>query len=229
MRGSQTPTRLAARHCGVHFELLAVLGHRERALVEARLRPRRYRRGQVLFNDGDIGDCLHIVGSGRLDVQGGTPAGALVTFRVVHPGEFVGELALVHPDNRRTGRVTALEAAETHALYRDDFELLRQEHPAVDRLLVTALAERLIRTSELVVEQLLPPEQRVWRRLVVLADAYSPGPIRMSQDDLAHAAGTVRQTVNRALRYAAANGVLDIRRGEIHLLDRAALEQLTHH
>jgi CRP-like cAMP-binding protein len=206
--------------------LLEALSPTERELVEARLRPRRYQRGQTVFNDGDVGDCLHLVSSGRLDVQGSTPDGVVVTFRVIHPGEFFGELALVHPDNRRTGRVTALEPTTTAALHRDDFEELRQRHPAVDRLLVAALAERLVRTSELVVEQLMAPDTRLWRRLAVLAEAYGSEPIRMSQDDLARAAGTVRQTVNRALRHAAQLGVVEVSRGSVRVLDRAGLDRL---
>jgi len=206
--------------------LLDALPPTERGLVEACLRPRRYKRGQAVFNDGDVGDCLHLVVGGRFDVQASTPAGVTVLLRVIHPGEFFGELGLVHADSRRTGRVTALEAGETKALYRNDFEELRSRHPAVDRLLVSALAERLVRTSELVVEQLMPPEVRLWRRLLVLSDAYGAESIRMSQDDLAHAAGTVRQTVNRALRQASADGVVEVSRGAVRVLDRVALARL---
>ena len=73
---------------------------------------------------------------------------------------------------------------------------------------------------------LMPPEARLWRRLAVLADAYGTDPIDMSQDDLARAAGTVRQTVNRALRRAAQNGVIDVTRGAVRVLDRDALDRL---
>lgn len=206
--------------------LLDALGHDEQEALVARLRPRRYKRGQAVFNDGDRGDCLHLVQSGRFDVQVTTTAGQTITLRVVQPGEFFGELALVHPDNRRTGRVCALEPAETLALYRNDFEELRLRHPGVDRFLVTALAERVVRTSELAVELLLPPEIRLWRRLAMLAQAYGDDPIRMSQDDLAHSAGTVRQTANRVLQVGVRQGVLAVGRGAIRILDRAAVEQL---
>jgi CRP/FNR family transcriptional regulator, cyclic AMP receptor protein len=210
----------------VHSVLLDTLGPTERQELVARLRTRRYKRGQVVFNDGDAGDCLHLVRTGRLAVQLATLAGQEITVRVVQPGEFFGELALVHPDNRRTGRVRALEPTATLALFRHDFEDLRQRHPGVDRLLVAALAERVVRTTELVVESLLPPDARLWRRLAVLADAYRGEPIRMSQDDLAHAAGTVRQTANRVLQQGVRLGVLKVERGVIHVTDRAALERL---
>lgn len=208
------------------ISLLDALDPADRAALEPRLRPRQYKAGQVVFNDGDHGDCLHVVKSGRLDVQLSTPQGQAITVRVVHPGEFFGELALVHPGHRRTGRVSALEPTETLALYTNDFEDLRRRHPGVDRLLVSALAERLVRMSEQAVEMLLPPDQRVYRRLAVFADAYGSDPIRISQDVLARAAGTVRQTANRALQNGVRLGILAAERGVIRVLDRAGLERL---
>lgn len=205
--------------------LFDTMAPEERDALVARLRPRSYKRGQAVFNDGDPGDCLHVVRSGRLDVQVTTRAGQTITLRVVHPGEFFGELALVHPDHRRTGRVAALEAVETLVLFRHDFDELRLGHPGVDRFLVAALAERVVRTTELAVELLLPPEARVWRRLAVLAEAYGDAPIRMSQDDLAHAAGTVRQTASRVLRSGARDGIVALERGAIVVLDRTALSR----
>ena len=192
----------------------------------ARLRPRQYKRGQSVFNDGDRGDCLYLVQSGRLDVQLTSADGHTVSVRVVQPGEFFGELALVHPDRLRMGRVCALELSETLVLHRHDFEELRLRHPGIDRLLIMALAERVIRTSELVVAMLLPPETRVWTRLAELAAAYAGEPIRMSQDDLARAAGTVRQTVNRVLQQGVRDSLLSLERGSIHVLDLAAVERL---
>ena len=209
--------------------LLDSLAGPERDAVIARLRPRHYKRGQAVFNEGDRGDCLHLVQSGRLDVQVTTAKGQTITLRVVQPGEFFGELALVHPDRLRTGRVRALEPASTLALYRHDFDEVRRHHPGVDRFLVTALAERVIQTRKLVVDLLLPPEVRVWRRIEALAAAYGAEPIRMSQDDLAHAAGTVRQTVNRVLRRGKRDHVLALQRGAIQVLDHEAVARLSSH
>jgi CRP/FNR family transcriptional regulator, cyclic AMP receptor protein len=208
------------------MSLLDVLASTERDLVAGRLVARSFKRGQVVFNDGDSGDCMYLVASGRFAVIVSTPDGVEITLRVVHPGEFFGELALVHPDNHRTGRVVALDAGETSILYRRDLDDIRARHPGVDRLLVVALADRIKRMSEQSVEAMMRPEQRVWRRLAVLADAYGGEPIRMSQDDLARVAGTVRQTVNRALATAEAAGAIGRQRGTITVVDRATLRRL---
>ena len=210
----------------VRSSLLDALEPAERDALVAHLRPRQYKRGQTVFNAGDRGDCLYLLQSGRLVVQATTTDGHTISLRIIQPGEFFGELALVHPDRLRVGRACALELSDTLALYRHDFEDVRLRHPGVDRFLVMALADRVIRTSELVVEMLMPPELRVWSRLAVLAVAYAPEPIRMSQDDLAHAAGTVRQTVNRVLRLGVRENLLSLERGSIHVLDLAGVERL---
>lgn len=212
----------------VDSTFLGALGPEDCAALVARLRLRRYRRGQIVFHQGDVGDSLHLVQAGHFEIQMVIETGQMMTLRVAHPGEMFGELALVQPEYRRSAQVCALEPAITLELHRRDFEAVRVAHPSVDRFLVAALAQRVLRTSELVSEMLLPPEARVWRRLAVLAEAYGDEPIRMTQEVLARAAGTVRQTANRVLRIGVEQGMLAVERGEIRVLDRVALDRLAH-
>lgn len=206
--------------------LAAALGEAGRTSLTRRLRRQRFRRGDVVFNQGDRGDCLYVVESGRFRMQLSGSDGHAVTVRIVHPGDWFGELALVHPDHRRTSRVCALEDGTSLLLTRTEFEAARIEHPGFDRFLVTLLADRLISTNKLVVELLECAEKRVWRSLEMLAEAYGDDPIRMSQDQLAQTAGTVRQTANRVLQMGVREGVVSVSRNEIRILDRAALVEL---
>jgi CRP-like cAMP-binding protein len=207
-------------------QLLDVVPERARPALLAQMQRRRYKAATVVFNQGDPGNTLYVVESGRFDVRATTVNGQIRLLRVVHPGEIFGELAVVHPYATRTARVCALEDSTALLLSRAAFNALRDEYPEVDRLLVAALAERIHRSNELLVEMLLPPEERIWRRLAMFAEAYGDAPIRMSQDVLAQAAGTVRQTANRVLQQGARDGVLALDRGEIRVLDRDALRRL---
>ncbi len=209
----------------VRSSFLERLAAPDREALASKLQQRKYPAGQVVFNDGDRGDSMFIVDSGRLEVQMTTHDGQTVTVRVVQPGELFGELALVHPDDRRTGRVRALEATTLRVLTRRDFEAVRRDHPALDRFLVEVLAERVRRTSEIALESALPAETRVWRRLAAFAEAYAGEPIHMSQESLAQAAGTVRQTANRVVREAVRDGIVTVGRGSITVLDGLALRR----
>src|SRR5262252_8579239 len=94
-------------------------------------RRRRFARNEVVFHRDDPGDSLHLIVKGRFAIRIMTPVGDTVTIAVRRPGESFGEMALVGSGARRSATVTALEPAETLAVYKDDFERLRRQHPSV--------------------------------------------------------------------------------------------------
>ena len=93
-------------------------------------RRRRFARNEVVFHRDDPGDSLHLIQKGRFSIQVMTPLGEAATVGVRGPGESFGELALIADSPRRTATVTALEEAETFAVYREEFERLRLQHKA---------------------------------------------------------------------------------------------------
>ena len=132
----------------MNWPLLDGLSQRDRELVLASTRRRRFARREVVFHQGDLGDDFHLVARGRLAVQASTPLGDVVTLVVVGPGDFFGELALLDPASRRNATVIGLEPAETLVLTGERFNELRRENPSVNRVLVEALAARLLRMTD---------------------------------------------------------------------------------
>ena len=89
-------------------------------------------------------------------------------------------------------------------------------------LLVHALAARVHRLSDLLVEALyVSADVRVLRRLTELASSYADS-IPLTQEELAGLAGTSRATVDRVLRDAARRGEVELRRGRVTVLGRNA-------
>jgi CRP/FNR family cyclic AMP-dependent transcriptional regulator len=207
------------------FPMLRGLADEERRRVVAAGVPRRFGAREVVFHEGDPGDTLHLLVSGRVAVRSTTRLGQVATLNLLGPGDAVGEMALLDPRARRTATVVALEPTHTLALEGRRFAELRRRHPQIDRSLAALLAAKLRRASEQVVESLyVPVEVRVARRLVELADAYG-GEIRLTQDDLAGLVGTTRATANSVLRSLAGRGAVALRRGRIAVTDRGALER----
>lgn len=200
----------------------------EAALAAAELcvHRRALQRGQVLFNEGDIGSSMYVLLSGRIELQVSSAAGHVLTLHVVQPGEIFGEVALVVDEHRRTSRGKALENSVVGVLARSDFERLRIAYACFDRLLVSVLARRVQRTTVQALELKLPPETRVWRRMAALALAYGDQPIGLTQSALAELAGTVRQTANRVIREGAEAGVLVTGRGSLQIIDPKRLAEL---
>lgn len=209
------------------WELLSGLSDEDRRRVLSTARRRRYARREVLFHEGDPGDTLHLIDSGRVAVRITTPLGEVATMVVLGPGDVLGELALVGGGGRRTATAVALEKVETLALHRDEFDDLRRRHPSVEGLLVAALAAQVGRLSRLLVEALyVSADKRVVRRLVDLCELYADGDtvdITVTQEDLASLAGTSRATANRVVGELEQAGAIAVSRGRISVVDAALL------
>lgn len=210
--------------------LLDILGP-EAPKWRQKMRRRRFGRDEVVFHEGDAGDTLHVIEKGRVLVEVTTARGDVAALSVRGPGEVIGELAVVG-DGRRTARVTTLEATETMSLSPDILAELRAEDPRVDRFLLELLAEKLQECMAQLMEVLfIPVDKRVLRVVERLADAFDDGSgrtvvVRVRQEDIASMAGTRRQTANRPLKAAEAEGAIAIRRGRVEVLDRDLLARL---
>jgi CRP-like cAMP-binding protein len=204
-----------------------VPGEQVRELLKL-ARRRSFSRGEVVFHRDDPADCLHLIAKGRFAVRVMTPLGHVVTLAVRGPGESFGEMALVGRMGQRTAEVSALESSETFAVYRDDFAQLRSRHPSVDSLLYTFLVSEVRMLNERLLESLyLPLEKRVCRRLLELAALY-PGEdgvsaIRTTQETVAELAGGSRATINQILRDHQREGLIELERGQILILDQTGL------
>ena len=187
-------------------------------------RRRTFARGEVVFHRGDPADSLNLINKGRFSVLITTPLGDTAMLSVRGPGDAFGELALLGREQARSATVSALEPAETHSVYRDDFERLRHEHPIVNDVLIGILTDRLRRLSDQLVEAYyVPADRRVLRRMCELTEQYRAGDgevvVPLTQEEIAELAGTSRATVNRVLREAERRGSVELRRGRTAVLD----------
>jgi CRP-like cAMP-binding protein len=218
----------------MRWPLLECLPVEDRDRVLAAARRRSFARGEAVFREGDPGDSLHLVQSGIFAVQVSAPAGDRATLNVLAPGGFFGELALLQdaPMPRRTATVVALVPSETLTVTGVAFTALRSAQPAVERLVVTALAHRVDELSNRLVEALyVGVDRRVYRRLLDLAAIYGPDPpvvIPLSQDDLATMAGASRPTVNQVLQRLATSRLIALGRRQITINDVGALRAAAH-
>jgi CRP-like cAMP-binding protein len=216
----------------VDFALFGQLDADHRRRMLARMHRSRFAAGEVVFHEGDPADTVHFVVEGRVVARRSSESGDRLAYAVIGPGEAFGELAMLAPDRRRTTTIQAFEPTVTMSLSYGDFTRLRMDHPSVEGLLVTLLAERVARLTDGLMEALhVPADQRVARRLVELCGLYTPGDglsnavVPLTQTDLSELSGVTRPTANRVLRRLAAVGALELSRGAITVLDDAAVRR----
>src|SRR5688572_20509697 len=117
--------------------LFARLPHEVRARLASAAGSRSLPAGDVLVREGEAGDSLYVVASGRLEVSVDGK-----TVRTLSRGDVVGELALL-TTRPRTATVRAVRDSELAVIGRDAFQELLVRHPEVLVEVVELLIERL--------------------------------------------------------------------------------------
>jgi CRP/FNR family cyclic AMP-dependent transcriptional regulator len=214
----------------VQWPLLGVLSDSDRRELLQRARRRRFARQEIVFHEGDPGDALHLVEKGHVAIRIHTPLGDVATVRIVRPGEFFGELAVIAPGPRNATAV-ALDPTDTLVVDRAQLTELREQHAHVDTMLIEALASEVRRLAQQLVDAMyVPVDKRVWRRLRELTIVFGTDDvpeleIPITQDVLAQLAGCTRPTANRTLRAGEEAGIIRMARGRLEILDLPAVEK----
>jgi CRP/FNR family cyclic AMP-dependent transcriptional regulator len=104
-----------------------------------------YDAGQVLFNQGDMGDAAYIIVDGEAEVKVDTPNGDL-TVATLTRNDFVGEIAILC-DVPRTATVQAKSRVVTLRIAKDLFFRLITEFPQMSVEIMRELASRLEHTT----------------------------------------------------------------------------------
>ena len=195
-----------------------------------------YRPGGVVFAQGDPGDCLYVVTSGRLKLQvriRGLDTLMLTTLRA--PDTF-GELAVIDR-GPRSATVVALEPSTLLAVARSTVLALLSDRPEVTEALLRGLGATVRRLTEQAADlALLDLTGRVAKLLVTLgdqqlapeADDAAAGQVlelRLTQTDMAQMVGGTRQSVNQILSGFAARGLIEVRGRTIVLRRQADLRR----
>jgi CRP-like cAMP-binding protein len=197
--------------------------------------PRKYRRGQVLCNEGDPGESLYILEEGQLRVTQWTPTGDEAVLAVVEAPAAVGELSLLD-GSPRSATLTAIGPVRVRLIPRKAFIQLLQEQPQIVPGLLTTLASIIRRANARQVDLLtLDVPGRLAKWLIERAErAGEPAPdgvridLGRSQGELAAEIGTTRPTLNRALRGFEEQGIIATDGPRVTILAMNKLDAFTH-
>ena len=191
---------------------------------------RSFRSGEIVFSQGDPGDALYAVVTGKIRISAGAADGREIFLNIMEPGDTFGEIALLD-GGTRTASATAIAPSELVAIRREHFVALLQREPPVALELLRLCGERLRWTSGLVEDAaLLDASARLAKRLLSLGRLHGEQAtgalrLRISQDDLANFLGVSRQIVNQQLQDWKGRGWVDLGRGVITVRDEAALRK----
>jgi CRP/FNR family cyclic AMP-dependent transcriptional regulator len=177
-----------------------------------------YRRGEVIFSQGDASDSVRYIQKGAVKLSVLSQGGKEAVVGILGPGDFFGERALTgHPV--RLEAATAMTATTVMTIPKQQMiQRLHEHHDLSDRFIAHMLA-RNIRIEQDLVDQLFnSSEKRLARMLLLLARYGKPDENhlalpRISQETLAEMIGTTRSRVNFFMNKFKKLGFIEYGRG----------------
>ncbi len=173
-----------------------------------------YRRGEVIFNQGDPGDHVLYVQKGAVKLSVLSKAGRQAVVAMLGPGEFFGEGCLAGQPVRM-GSASATMASTILLVDKEKMAgLLHQQHAMSDRFIVHMLARNIQIEQDLIDQLFNSSEKRLARTLLLLARyGKHDRPVRavpsISQETLAEMVGTTRSRVNFFMKKFQRLGFID--------------------
>jgi CRP/FNR family transcriptional regulator, cyclic AMP receptor protein len=188
---------------------------------------RQYRRGQIVFAEGDSGDSLLVLVSGSLKAYSTSAEGEEFLLAVVGPGDVLGELVIAD-GGTRSATVSTLSASSVLRLPRDEFLKVANGEPTLMSALLAGLASVIRRlTGDAADLVFLDLPRRVAKLLLAdRASAQSGMPVpSLTQTEMATRVGASRQSVNAALQEFQRRGWILLSGHEISIRDPSALSR----
>ena len=188
--------------------------------------PRNYDAGQVVFIEGEPCAGLYVIQEGWLKSVKISISGREQIINFVGPGETLNEVGVI-ADGINPATAEALEPAKVWIIQRDALLRLMDEHPPLALVITQNLAKRVLHLMKMVENLSL---QTVEARLAGIFLEHSTSDVLnrrrwSTQSEMAARLGTVPDVLNRALRSLAEEGLIQIERHQIQILDRKGLER----
>ncbi|HET6801767.1 MAG TPA: Crp/Fnr family transcriptional regulator [Casimicrobiaceae bacterium] len=209
-----------ATHSGERADPLTPLHDETLRSIAASGVIRTYPRNTVLINEGDVGDALYVLLSGRVKVFSGNEAGREFIIDFHGPGEYVGEMSL--DGAPRSASVMTVEPTTCAVVSRTQLRDFVLAHPDFAMHLIERLIHRVrVTTSNLKSLALSDVYGRLVRLLNALAqeaDGRWVVPERLTQQDIADRVGASRDMIGKLLKDLVAGGYLSVEERTITIL-----------
>ncbi|NRR29094.1 Crp/Fnr family transcriptional regulator [Oxalobacteraceae bacterium] len=210
--------------------LLAGLSDEEVLGIKGELRFRQHAKRDIVLQKGGAGDGLLFLISGQLQVIDVTEDGRAIGLRMLAPGDFFGEIAVIN-GSQRTASVVAMSAVLVAFLPAPAALHLFSHSPSVANMMLRHLAEKIQRDSEF--RSLLSINNTARRIYTYLAQMKKTEPGQPdvvenlpTHQDIANMINTSRETVTRALLTLVQQGIVQKETHRLIILKPQALQKL---
>ncbi len=211
-----------------NIEIFQDLSTSELAQMDRQLTMSSCEPGKMFYMPEDSGEVLFLLKKGRVQLYRISPNGKKLVVSTLGPGTMFGEMSLVGQGMHNTF-AESVDECLLCVMSRADVERLMREKPQVAFRFVEALGDRVTKLESRLEEiafKSIPA--RLASLLLRLADEQGDGSEvkGYTHQDLGEMLGTYRETITQTLNDFKGEGLVDISRKRVILLDRQSLEYL---
>ena len=183
------------------------------------------RRGKIFYQPEDASEVLFILKKGRVQLYRLSPDGKKLVISTIEPGSIFGEMGIVG-QGMHNAFAEAMNDCLLCVMSRSDVERLILNKPPVALRIMNVMAQRLSQAEAQLEDMAFKSiPARLAGLLLRLADDQGSGTEvdGYTHQDLGEMLGTYRETTTQVLNDFKADGLIEIGRKRIRLLDTRGL------
>lgn len=205
------------KYCARKAPIFSVLDNEQLSEMMSMIIRRRYKKGQILFFEGDLSDKFYIINKGKIKIFKYTKEGKEQILYILSEGDFIGYLNLLKK-GKMEFNAEALEDVSVCILTKDDFDKLVKKAPEISLRILENLHDRLISLENLV-QTLSTKDIEV--RIAALLRSFAKDfgkeekegiviELPLTREEMANYIGVTRETMSRKLTAMEEDGVIEL-------------------
>jgi CRP/FNR family transcriptional regulator, cyclic AMP receptor protein len=185
-------------------------------LLAAQGKQQSFKKGAIIFKDGDKGDALYILLEGRVRAYGSAITGKEITYGYVTAGEYFGELTL--DGGNRSANVEAMEPSKCAIVTNAQLEAFMQEHPRFSTEMLHTVIRRARQSTDNARNiALMDVYSRLKRAIEKITPEINIG-ISITHSELAADVGASREMVSKLLKDLEVGGYVKMQNRQLSRL-----------
>lgn len=205
------------QYCAHKVSIFSVLTEQQLAKLTERITHKNYKKGQIIFFEGDVSDKLYVINKGKIKIFKYTREGKEQILYILSEGDFVGDLSLLKKDEFKFN-AEALEDSNICVLTKDDFDGMVKENPEIALEILQVVYDRIVKLENLIQSLSTKDiEARVAGLLLNFAKDFGVYrgdvielELPLSREDIANYIGVTRETISRKLGSMQDQGVIEL-------------------
>lgn len=184
-----------------------------------------YKKGQIVFNEGEKGDTLHIIVKGRVKITKYTKNGKIRILAILNEKDSFGEMALLTED-ARTATVEAIDNVTTLTITKEEFMDILQTEPSISLQIIKTLCHRLAKADR-DLKNFIAGNAKGRISCVLLDFKDENNIINLTHQEIADIAGLTRETTTRILNSFVNEKIIKTKSKKIFIIDIDRLKEIS--